>query len=88
LTDERNNSSGFKAFIDRVENGLAVIVASDDSGLQFDVPLDRLPSTAKAGDHLTVSFQLDADSAEATLRRITELQRELAQTTQPDNFKL
>jgi hypothetical protein len=88
LTDERNNSTSFKAFIDRVENGLAVIVASDDGELQFDVPLDRLPSTAKAGDHLTVSFHFNADSAEATLRQINELQRELAQSTQPDNFKL
>ena len=86
MIDDCPNTTDFKAFIDRVENGLAVIVAED--GFQFDVPLDRLPSKAKAGDHLVVSFRIDAETTSSTLERITELQRELTQSGQPENFKL
>lgn len=64
------------------------MIASDGDGFQFDVPMDRLPATVQAGDHLTVTFRLDTDSAADTLRRITELQHELIQPTQPDNFQL
>ncbi|MBS1787402.1 MAG: DUF3006 domain-containing protein [Acidobacteria bacterium] len=72
--------------MDRIEGGLAVILAED--GVQFDVPLDRLPPKAKVGDHLIVSFRLDAETTNSTLERITELQRELTQSGQPEHFKL
>ncbi|HQR31231.1 MAG TPA: DUF3006 domain-containing protein [Blastocatellia bacterium] len=90
MIDDPKNLSCFKAFIDQIEDGLsvAVIVASENDGVHFDVPLRYLPPNAKAGDHLIVSFQLDAEAKESTLERITELQRELTQNAQPDNFKL
>jgi len=85
-----NSNEPIKAFIDRIESGLAVILLSDGSGVQFDLPLEYLPPGTEAGDHLVITFQLDPESREETLRRITELKRRLTEDsdTQQTNFKL
>ena len=79
-----------KAFIDRIESGLAVILLSDGSGVQFDLPLEYLPPGTEAGDHLVITFQLDPESREETLRNIAELKKRLAETSDPQQteFKL
>ena len=72
-----------KAFVDRIESGLAVILLSDGSGVQFDLPLKYLPPGVQAGDHLTISFQLDPESREETLRSIEELKKKLTEDNDP-----
>jgi len=72
-----------KAFVDRIESGLAVILLSDGSGVQFDLPLKYLPLDVQAGDHLTISFQLDPESREETLRNIEELKKKLTEDNDP-----
>lgn len=88
MIDAQNNLSSLKAFVDFIENDLAAIISSDGKAFQFHMPLDRLPSGIKAGDHLVVSFQIDTEMTESTLKSITELQNELTKSTQPDKFKL
>lgn len=88
MIDAPNNLSSLKAFVDFIENDLAAIVSSDGETFQFHMPLDRLPSGIKAGDHLIVSFQIDTELTESTLKSIIELQNELTKSTQPDKFKL
>lgn len=90
MTDARQNSASFSAYVDRVEGELAVIVLDGDDGFQFDLPLGRLPVGAKAGDHLLINIQLDQEGAEAALRRVAELQQELKQRSALDTteFKL
>jgi hypothetical protein len=85
-----NSNEPIKAFVDRIESGLAVILLSDDSGVQFDLPLKYLPPGIEAGDHLLISFQLDPESREATLRSIAELKRQLTENNDPQQteFKL
>jgi hypothetical protein len=85
-----NSSEPIRAFVDRVESGLAVIMLSDGSGVQFDLPLEYLPPGTEAGDHLLISFQLDPESREETLRRIDELKRRLTKDSDPQQteFKL
>jgi hypothetical protein len=85
-----NGNEPIKAFIDRIESGLAVILLSDDSGVQFDLPLKYLPPGVQAGDHLTISFQLDPESREETLRSIAELKKQLTEDSDPQQteFKL
>src|SRR5262245_17066876 len=56
-----------KAFVDRIEEDIAVILFSDGGG-QFDAPIRYLPPGTKAGDHLVIYFQLDPESRAATLR--------------------
>ena len=68
-----NSNKPIKAFVDRIESGLAVIQLSDYSGIQFNMPLEYLPPGIKAGDHLTITFQLDPESREETLRSIADL---------------
>lgn len=62
----------------------------DGSGVQFDLPLEYLPRGTKAGDHLLITFQLDHESSEETLRSIAELKRRLTEDTDPQqtDFKL
>ena len=84
-----NGNKSIKAFVDRIESGLAVILLSDGSGVQFDLPLKYLPPGIEAGDHLVISFQLDPESREATLRSIEELKRQLTEgNDQQTEFKL
>jgi hypothetical protein len=84
-----NSNEPIKAFVDRIESGLAVILLSDDSGVQFDLPLKYLPPGVEAGDHLMITFQLDPESREATLRSIAELKKKLTEgDDQQTEFKL
>jgi hypothetical protein len=85
-----NSNEPIKAFVDRIESGLAVILLSDGSGVQFDLPLDYLPPGVEAGDHLVINFQLDPESREETLRSIAELKKRLAEDSDPQQteFKL
>ena len=85
-----NSNESIKAFVDRIESGLAVILFSDGSGVQFDMPLEYLPPGIEAGDHLTIAFQLDPESREETLRSVTDLKKRLAENSDPQQteFKL
>src|SRR5690349_5838759 len=90
LTDDNHPQTSFSAYLDRVEGGRAVVIAGDDGEIQLDLPLDRLPQGAKAGDHLIISIGLDPESTETARERITELQQELKQSSGPHTteFKL
>jgi len=85
-----NRNEQIKAFVDRIESGLAVIVLSDGGGVQFDLPLKYLPPGIEAGDHLIIIFQLDPESREETLQSISELKRQLTENSDPQQteFKL
>jgi hypothetical protein len=81
------NTSLVTAFIDRLEEGVAVISLSAAPETYFNLPLQYLPPNVAEGDHLKLTFELDAESKEATRNRIAALQAELA--TEPEmNIKL
>jgi hypothetical protein len=90
--DDKQSVSGdaIRAFVDRIESNLAVIVLSDDGSVEFDLPIRYLPSGIKAGDHLTISFRPDLAAAEATLQNISELKHQLTEDGDPrqTEFKL
>jgi len=90
LTDDKQPQTSFGAYLDRFEEGWAVVIAVDDGEIQFDLPLDRLPEGTKAGDHLTISVRLDREGTEAARARIAALQQELKRASDPHNtnFKL
>ncbi len=79
-----------KAFVDRIEANLAVILFCDDAAVQFDLPVQYLPPGVRAGDHLLISFRLDPASAAATLENVSELKRQLTEDSDPGQteFKL
>ena len=85
-----NDSATIKAFVDRIEANLAVILLCDDAGVQFDLPVQYLPPGIRAGDHLVINFRLDPASAAATLQNVSELKRQLTEDDDPrqTEFKL
>ncbi|HKG22860.1 MAG TPA: DUF3006 domain-containing protein [Blastocatellia bacterium] len=68
---------GLKVEIDRVEDGLAVIVLSDDDKVKFNLPVKYLPDGARDGDHLRVTFKLDEKSRGEQKARVSDLLKEL-----------
>jgi len=90
LTDDNQPQTSFGAYLDRMEGGRAVVIAGDGGEVQLDLPLDRLPQGVKAGDHLIINVRIDRESTEAGRERITELQQELKQASDPHTteFKL
>ncbi len=79
---EGKQTSDIIAFIDRIENGVAVIILSDRPAAHFNLPIQYLPPNVAEGDHLKLIFELDADSTEAACHRVAALQAELA--TEPE----
>ncbi len=58
---EHNNQS--TAFIDRIEDDLAVLIFSDETSL--NVPRKQLPAEVKEGDYLHVTFEAKTGKATA-----------------------
>jgi hypothetical protein len=84
---EGKQSSVIPAFVDRIENDIAVILLSDAPEIHFNLPLQYLPPNITEGDHLKLTFALDAESKEATRYRIAALQAELSSESET-NIKL
>lgn len=86
------------AFIDRIEDDIAVLILHDET--QLHVPRKRLPDAAREGDYLQVTldavtgkatdFALDAEATTAAQARVAALQAALTQDSDPDplNIKL
>ncbi|MBS1812428.1 MAG: DUF3006 domain-containing protein [Acidobacteria bacterium] len=72
------------AFVDRIENGLAVIVLSEASEIHFDFPLQFLPTHLREGDHLTLTFEVDPETTVAVRDRVAALQAELTKENESE----
>jgi hypothetical protein len=79
-----------KVFIDRIEEGLAVIVLSEDDEVSFKLPARYLPRGTREGACLRLSFEPDEEAAQTEQQRAEELTRELTKDHQParKKFKL
>ena len=91
MPTEHSNETKPVAFIDRIEDQLAVLIFSDETSL--DIPLKQLPEDSQAGDFLSVTFNAlgkaieftpNIPEKENTLERVTELQAELQQNNDAD----
>jgi len=69
--------SDFEVEVDRVEDGIAVLVLSDDDKVKFNLPVKYLPEGARDGDHLQVRLKMDERSREEQKTRVSELLKEL-----------
>lgn len=60
------------AVVDRVEDGdVAVVMLEDDTRAQLDLHVSHLPEEARAdGDHLLLTFKIEADGQTRTLKKI------------------
>ena len=70
-----------KAYIDRIEEGIAVIVIE---GKNINIPAELLGIEVHEGMHLNIKFEADTESEEATKDRIKKLQEELLNRNKED----
>jgi hypothetical protein len=71
-------SKKVRGVIDRVEdNDTAVIYLDEDERHSIDVPTSMLPRGASDGDHLTITFTLDAESRVKAEGRVREMRERL-----------
>jgi hypothetical protein len=72
---DRRRISEFTADLDRVEEGIAVLVAP--SGFQWHLPSSNLPPGATEGMALKVTLEIDSESTAQRLERIRLLREGL-----------
>jgi len=66
-----DEESVFWASIDRVDEGVAVLIPREGSA-RFTLPCSLLPAGAREGDILEVSIRRDAEATEEARRRAAE----------------
>jgi len=71
------SSTSTRVVIDRIEGDLAVLALYDDDRVKFNLPIGYLPSGAREGDHLKMSFDEDQENRDNEQRRVDDLLKEL-----------
>ena len=66
------DESAFRASLDRVEEGLAVLLLREDESVRFTLPRTLLPQGAREGDILEVVIRRDVAATEEARRRVAE----------------
>ncbi len=66
------NESAFRASLDRVEEGLAVLLLREDESIRFTLPRSLLPSDAREGDILEVAIRRDVAATAEARERVAE----------------
>ncbi len=63
--------------VDRIEDGIAVLVLQDDPRQRITVPVGALPDGCREGDILTLTFEKDPVSSAAAKERVTGVLKNL-----------
>ena len=66
------DETAFRASLDRVEEGLAVLLLREDESVCFTLPRALLPQGAREGDILEVVIRRDVAATEEARRRVAE----------------
>jgi len=64
--------STFCVSLDRVEEGLAVLLLREDESVRFTLPVALLPGDAREGDILEMTVRRDVEATEAARQRVAE----------------
>lgn len=67
----------FRAFVDRLENGIAVLIISDYGKHQLIVPKDLLPEGADEGSVLFIVIGYDEEQSELAREKTQKMIKEL-----------
>jgi len=67
----------FRAFVDRLENGKAVLLIGDYDKHQLVVPKDFLPEAAEEGSVLSIVIRLDEEQSERVRERTQKMIQDL-----------
>lgn len=69
--------TNFKVTLDRIEEGIAVLLVRDEEKIKINIPLSLLPEGSKEGDILDIAISRDVQEAEAAKERVTNLLEKL-----------
>ena len=67
----------FKVTLDRIEEGIAVLLVRDDETIKINIPLTLLPSGSKEGDNLDIAITRDVQETESAKERVSSLLEKL-----------
>jgi hypothetical protein len=62
-----------KATIDRIEEGIAVLISAEEVPARMTVPASLLPAGAKEGDAVTIGIDSDNGATAAAKDRVSSL---------------
>jgi len=62
-----------KATIDRIEEGIAVLILVTDEPVRMTVPVSLLPPDSKEGDIVTIAIDRDEVASATSKDRVTSL---------------
>ena len=69
--------TNLKVTIDRIEEGIAVLLVRDEEKIKINVPLILLPVGSKEGDILDIAITRDVQETEAAKERVSSLLEKL-----------
>lgn len=69
-----------KAAIDRIDEGIAVLIDQDDDTCRFSIPATLLPLGCREGDILAITFERDEDATAEAKKKIAGLIQKLGNT--------
>jgi hypothetical protein len=66
------DESTLRVSLDRVEEGLAVLLLREDESVRFTLPRSLLPGDAREGDILEIAIRRDVAATTEARRRVAE----------------
>lgn len=66
------DESAFRVSLDRVEEGLAVLLVREEESVRFTIPRSLLPEGAREGDILEIAVRRDVEETEAARKRVAD----------------
>ncbi len=67
----------FKVILDRIEEGIAILLVRDEETIKINIPLVLLPPESWEGDILGIAITLDVQETEAVKERVSNLLEKL-----------
>lgn len=62
-----------KATVDRIDEGVAVLITLEERPARITVPVSILPRGCREGDSVTLTLEQDADDSDDRRRRVASL---------------
>lgn len=69
--------TNLKVTLDRIEEGIVVLLVRDEEKVKINIPLTLLPSGSKEGDILDITIDRDMQETEAAKERVSTLLEKL-----------
>ncbi len=72
----------FKVTLDRIEEGIAVLLVRDKETIKINIPLFLLPAESREGDILDITIARDVQETEDAKERVSNLLEKLKNKNQ------